>query len=152
MDYIKEAENYLKYYNDLYKSIEIMKKRRRYLIYGTGPKSPSTINYDITGIHSSGKYDEMINIIYEIQRIDDSIKETSEELKKIDEILDDISKDPECEFYGPVLRKWYIEKVPKEEIAEQIGYSSRQSIYTIKNLAIRKFAIRMFGIEALKAV
>lgn len=55
-------------------------------------------------------------------------------------------------MYGEVLKMWYVDKLPKEEIAEEVKYSSRQSIYDIKNKAIRKFAIRLFGLEALKMV
>jgi hypothetical protein len=47
---------------------------------------------------------------------------------------------------------WYIEELPKEKIAEIIGYSSKQSIYDIEAKAIRKFAIMLFGIDVLKAI
>jgi hypothetical protein len=47
---------------------------------------------------------------------------------------------------------WYVEKKAKEDIAEKLGYSHKQSVYEIKNKAIRKFAISLFGIVALQAM
>jgi transposase len=45
-----------------------------------------------------------------------------------------------------------IDKLPKEDIAEMIGYSSKRSVYDIREKAIRKFAVMMFGIKALQAL
>jgi hypothetical protein len=45
-----------------------------------------------------------------------------------------------------------VEKKAKEDIAEEIGYSHRQSVYENRNKAIRKFAGALFGIVALEAM
>ena len=47
---------------------------------------------------------------------------------------------------------WYVEKKAKEDIAEKVGYSHRQSVYEIRNKAIRKFAVALFGIVVLEAI
>ncbi|MBU5439481.1 hypothetical protein KQI42_15810 [Tissierella sp. MSJ-40] len=152
MNYIKEAENYLKHYGDMYESIENMDKEISRLIRESGPQDITAIQYDITGIPGGCKQDEAINVLFKIQILTENRHNTKKELEKIDKILDEISEEEGCEFYGQVLRKWYIERVPKEDIAESIGYSSRQSIYTLKGKAIRKFSIRLFGLEALKMI
>lgn len=43
---------------------------------------------------------------------------------------------------------WYVDKMDKEAIAEDIGHSqtSRKSVYEIKNKAIKKFAVSLFGV------
>jgi len=153
VNYIKEAEKYLYYYNELYRSLEHMRRERSRLIGKSCPSSDVVAKFDLTGVRASA-HDEAINDLYKIKVLTENIAETEKALAEVDKILEEISKDPGCELYGEVLRKWYIEKIPKEEIAEEIGYSenSRQSIYNIRNAAIRKFAVRLFGIGALKVV
>jgi hypothetical protein len=152
VNYIKEAENILWHYNDLYKSLVNLDKQIAKIISRSGPKELSAVALDLTGIHGSGKSDEAYNVLFELQKLKDCREGTAKELFKIDVLLDNISAEPGCELFGAVLRKWYIEKMPKEDIANEIGYSSKQSIYSLRAKAIRKFAIQMFGIEALKAI
>jgi hypothetical protein len=154
MNYIKEAENVLWYYNDLYRSIENIDREIARVVRKQGPSNLTAIAIDITGVSGGGGQDEAINMVYKIQTLTGNRERTQTELGEVDRILNDISQEPGCEYYGRVLRKWYIERVPKEEIAKQIGYSpsSRRSIYDIKGKAIRKFAVTLFGIEAVKIV
>lgn len=152
MNYIKEAENYLYHYADLYKSIENMDREISKLVRDSGPKDIKAMQYDADKVQTSCKQDEAFNTLFKIQTLTASRKETKKKLSEIEKLLKELSKDEGCELYGQVLRKWYIERIPKEDIAEQIGYSSRQSIYTLKSKAIRKFAIRLFGLEALKII
>ena len=151
MNYIREAENRLRYYRDLQGSIDEMHRRIGRLVGKAGPSSLTAINLDETGI-KSGHYDETINIIHEIQTLQKSIERTKDEIDEIHQILNEISQEPKCELYGMVLRKWYIEHVPKERIAHDLQYSSIQTVYSIKNKAIRKFAVRLFGIDSLNVV
>ncbi len=44
---------------------------------------------------------------------------------------------------------WYIEKLPKGMTADEIGYSSRKSMYLLRNEVINEFSIMVFGIRAL---
>jgi len=149
MNYIREAENYLYHYRDMKKSLDRLEKQISELVAKAGPKDLKAIALDATGIRNT-QQDEAINILYQLQVLIENKKRTEEKLKEIDKILDSISKDEGCELYGKVLRKWYIEQMPKEEIAEQIGYSSRTSIYTIRARAIRKLAVQLFGIGAVE--
>ena len=71
---------------------------------------------------------------------------------KVDSVLDSISQDSGCELYRKLLYMWYIEKKVKEEIVEELGYSHKQSVYELKNKAIVKFAVVLFGVVALKAI
>nr|DAM13526.1 MAG TPA: Protein of unknown function (DUF1492) [Caudoviricetes sp.] len=150
MNYIKEARHYLKYYGDMYRSLENMDKEISRLIRKTGPKEISAIAYSSEKVSGGAGQDEAINILFKLQKLINSREETSKKLKEIDDLLDDLEKG--YKYYGQVLRKWHIERTPKEKIAEEIGYSSRTSIYTLEAKAIRKFAVRLFGIDALKAI
>jgi hypothetical protein len=151
MNYIREAENVLWYYRDLYQSIELLTKRIGKLISNAGPSDISAMVLDDTGIRSK-KVDDALNVLFEIQKLTELRKETQEAIADVDKILNGFENEADCKYYGIVLRKWYIERVPKEDIAREIGYSSKQTIYDIKNRAIRKFAVMLYGIDALKVV
>lgn len=150
MNYIREAENYLYYYHDLHKSLQQIESQISRLIAKAGPKDISAVCYEQVKANPSPHQDETINVLFQLQKLIENRERTKQELEKIDRILDEISQDPGCELYGEILRKWYIERVPKEDIAEELGYSSRQSIYDLRAKAIRKFAVRLFGIGALE--
>lgn len=153
MDYIREAEKVLRHYRDLKYALDNLRHQIEIIIKRYGPSDAKIAQLDETGI-KCGHYDNTLNDMFKLQVLSENEKKTAEEIKKIDEILNQIEKEPGCEYYSQVLRLWYIEKVPKEEIAGLIGYSpnSRQSIYNIKDQAIRKFAVMYFGIGALKAM
>jgi len=151
MDYIKEAEKYLYNYQDLKRSIKTMERRILQLVEKTGPKDITAINLDTTGI-KAGKYDETINILFEIQKLQQSINETKAKLKEIDQLLDEMSNNPKRQMWGKVLKLWYIEGKTKEEIAEELGYSDRRNIYYLRDPAIRTFAVNILGIEGLKVI
>lgn len=155
MNYIKEAENVLWYYNDLYRSIENMNREIAKIVSRQGPSSLNAIQLDVTGIHGSGDADDnTYNLLFKLKTLTENYEKTTLELDEINKILDEISQDEGCERYGEVLRKWYIEKIPKEEIAKHLGYSvtSRTTIYDIRSRAIKKFAVRYHGIEVVKAI
>jgi hypothetical protein len=149
LDYIKEAEKRLLHYRDLEKSLKQLKRDISERILKSGPSELSAVSLDFTGI-SSGKVDDTCNMIYEINQLKECYFTTEKEVSKMDRLLADISKDPGCEQYGTLLKLWYVDKVGKEKIKDEMGYSSLQSVYDMKNKAIRKFAIRLFGINALK--
>ena len=153
MNYIREAEKYLWYYRDLQYSLKQLDREIERLKMEGAPRDIKALNYD--GMpHGQIYQDSMYNIAFKLQLCLRSREETLKELQEIDQILEDISKEKGCEDYGKVLRMWYIEKRTKEEIAEALNYStaSRQSIYQIRDRAIRKFAIRKFGLDALKVI
>lgn len=156
MNYIEEAEKYLRNYRHLRGSVETMRRERERLIGKAGPRGEENmaIALDAVGVGrgSAGEYDDAINLIWRIRELTENIQKTEERLKEIDRILEEISEGDGCEFYGRVLRAWYIDGIAKEDIAAEIGYESRTSIYTIRNRAIRKFAVRVLGIRALEAI
>lgn len=150
MDYIKEAEKRLWHYRDLEESIRQMDKSIARIISRSTPAELNAVAMDITGIRS-GRQDEAMNILFELQTLTETKKQTEEEIKEIADILKEISQEPECNLYGKVLYAWYVTRTEKDDIAKEIGYSRRQ-VYNIRNTAIRKFAVRILGIKALNAI
>ena len=115
------------------------------------PREVSAVNIDVTGIHSS-KPLNTLNQVYQLQKWQEIRERTIVEIEKIEESLSCICLDPGCERYRDVLYMWYVEKLDKEDIAERLGYSHRQSAYEIRNKAIKKFAVTLFGVIALEAI
>lgn len=117
----------------------------------TAPKEISAVSIDITGI-SALRPVNTLNQIYQLQKWQEMKTKTADEIAKVDEVLDSISQEPGCGRYKDILFMWYVEKLDKEDIAQKLGYSSRQSVYDLRNRAIKKFSIALFGIVALKAM
>ena len=150
MNYIQEAEKRLRHYRDLEHSIEQMNKDVARIIARSSPSELNAVAMDITGIRGS-RVDEACNILFELQTLQESINNTTEEIASINAILKEISREKDCHLYGKVLYLWYVKRAEKDDIAREIGYSRRQ-LYNIKDAAIRKFAVRILGIKALDAI
>ena len=148
MNYVKMAEDRLRYYRDMQRSIKNAESEIARLVRKAGPNELNAIQLDITGIRCS-KQDEAIDTLMKIMELKDCAEKTEEALKDIDFHLEEVSLGQGCELFGQVLRRWYIDEEPKEKIAEDLRYSERKSIYQIRERAIRKFAIQLFGIKAL---
>ncbi|VBB08419.1 Hypothetical protein LUCI_3691 [Lucifera butyrica] len=151
MNFIKEAENILLHYNDLHRSLTNIEKQITQLVTISRPKELSAITLEVTGIPAK-RVDETLNILYTLQTLQECKERTIGEFAKINKVLEDMGKEKGCELYGKVLRSWYIDKLAKEDIAEMIGYSTKRSVYDLRDKAIRKFAVMMFGIKALEVL
>ncbi|WP_341877607.1 DUF1492 domain-containing protein [Defluviitalea saccharophila] len=149
MNYIKEAENYLNHYKDLYFSIKIMEKQLDKIIKDAGPKDISSTQINDSGVRTAINQDEAINTLFKIKTLKENITETKKKLEEIDEILTDLKNDPESKIYADILRMWYIEGKSTPDILREVGYSERQ-FFNIKKEAIRIFAVRILGIKALE--
>lgn len=152
MNYIKEAENVLEHYTDLEYSMKNIEKRIIKLKYSGAPKELKASVLDDICIKVTPKHDETINILCELKILVDERCDVIKQLDEIDKFLQELSEDEGCELYGKVLRMWYIDKFSKEKIAGELFYECKQSVYNIRNKAIRKFTVRWFGITGLKAI
>lgn len=152
LNYVKEAEQILWHYRDLYCSVENLNHEIAMMVGSQGPKLLSVVTLDEAGIHGGGsRNDDAYNLIFRLKILTENRDTTLAELSKADRLLKNISQEPGCELYGEVLEHWYIKRTPKDDIADLTGYDVRH-IYRIKDKAIRKFAVRYFGLEAMKAI
>lgn len=151
MNCIREAENYLRYYRELHQSIEHADYMISKLKWQTAPKGMSAVSMDVTGVRA-GKPCNTLNQMYQLQMWQEMKQRTLVEIEKIDKVLESISQESGCERYKDILFMWYVEKKCKENIADEVGYSHRQSVYEIRNKAIKKFSVALFGVVALVAI
>src|SRR6056297_3844017 len=145
MNCIKEAEELLLNYRDMKYSIKRMEREIERL--ANGPKDIEAIQYDKPGSKKYYDQDETLNCLYKIKKLSDMKKQTEERIQEIDQVLNDIDKNPDCDFFKEVLLMWYVEKLSKDVIADEVGYSSRKSVYLLRNRAINKFSTMLFGLD-----
>lgn len=151
MNCIREAENYLRYYRELNHSLGHADRMIGKLVSQGWPKDLTAVSMDVTGVRAD-KPVNTLNQMYQLQKWQEMRERTQEEIDRIEVSLQGICLDPGCDRYRDILFMWYVEKRDKEDIAESMGYSHRQSAYEIKNKAIKKFAVALFGVMALEAM
>lgn len=148
MDYVREAIEYLKSYNDLEKAKNNLAVTIRELRDVTGIK---TVNLDgmPPGGSGAGFDDVMINNMYRLQVAEKNLKDTIRNMRRIEKILEDLNQGVGNEPHGKLLRLWFIENFTKEKIAEILDVSVRH-VFRMKNIAIRRLAIQLHGINVIK--
>lgn len=144
MDIIKDAESYLEGYYDLKNSIINITKEIELL--DEDIKSIKNLDYSGMSHRSEVSHsdDRLVNLLYKKQVKESLLERTKEKVAFIDNILTKLSKEED----GKVLKAYYIDTLRKEELEKAIG-SSERNIYRMKNKALRRFAIQLFGIVAL---
>jgi hypothetical protein len=150
VDYIREAEKYLSNYKRLEKAIENLS----FELSKTNMMRTSnniTQQFEPTGIKSSRNDMDAEMQLLQWTQLKAMQTETQEELNNIDYNLKYISLDSGCEFYGKLLRMWYIDKTDIMAISQEVGYSKRQ-LYEHKAKAIKALSIQLFGKRALVAI
>ena len=148
MNYIHEAVEELEEYNRLKCSLANLAEEIRD-IKSTMPDVKAVVIDDMP--HGSGpnmQDDIIVNKLFILQKKKQEYIYTKRRIRRIDRILDNISKDKGCEKYGKLLKLWYIEKWDKEDIATELICTER-NIYYLKGKAIRKFAIELNGIDVI---
>ena len=161
MNYISEAEERLKNYRILVKSIYSLKKDIERLHHRVVPSQTGAQTYDSVGVKVSKKKRDAYDDIYEYAQLNDHLQETEQAVKSIDNALRHVSKEPGCAKYEELLRMWYIgiqepddgdmpnfTRYEREEVAG-ILHTEIRAVYVKKEKAIKKFAILLFGIKAL---
>lgn len=145
MDYVKEAEKYLRYYANLKKSVAHAEYMIERLTYKSRPKEVCAVVNDVTGVaaHCPGN---TLQEIYELQRWQEVCEKSAREVEHIETLLDGLEQKERR-----ILQMWYLERLDKFKIAIEMDCSERNVFY-LKSKAVRNFAVNLFGILALKAL
>lgn len=151
MDYIREAVEYLKCYGDTQRSIINLKEEITKL---DAELKGSAITYkDMpSGGGVVAAEDIMLNKIFRKEQAEKELKESIFIAKRIDRILSEMDTENENDKHGLILRRCFIERnkeIDMDRIADEMGYS-RRHFYRIRQTALKKFAIQLFGITVIK--
>ena len=145
INYVKEAERLLNARRNMERSVENLERRLSQLIKRGGPGNVSAI--DLSKPFTSSTYTaDTIGNCLDIVMTQKAIRETQEDIENIDIAIKQLDKRD-----STLLRMWYIDGATKEEIAAELSYSSRSSVYDIKKSAVSAFALLYYGTPALVA-
>ncbi len=153
LDYIKESETILKNCRKLLIAIKNLEARRSELLKKGGPKELKAQSYSKPSIQKFNYSEDTFNQMCEVADLNNQIKETKREVILVNKILKQIKKEDE-QLYNFIKIKYIKEpKISMSSIAEKLGYSpdSNDTIYKIKERALKEFAILYFGVNALKS-
>lgn len=148
MDYKKEAERYLHHYRDLKQSLRHINYQIKNIQWETAPLPIHAVEIDRSGIRA-GKTINTMDQFYRLMRWEENRKRTEKSIKEIDDALTAITKEKGCENYKRILEMWYCDKKDKYEIAAMVGVN-RRTVYKIRDKAIKKLAVILFGIDAIR--
>lgn len=148
MDYKREAIEYLKSYKDTLNSVRNL--REEISILDAELKGSAITYTDMPGGGGVVPADDiMINKIFRKALAERGLKESSITIKRIDRILESLNDE---DRHGDMLRRSFIERLSDkdiEELADEFGYSRRQ-FYRVREKALKRFAIQLFGIIVIK--
>lgn len=142
INYFDAAENTLRARGMLETALgNLERKKKRILRYGAPSEYPSA---DMSKPYTSSKVvNDTLTECVELAEVVREITITREKIEEIDRALGQLDGDD-----ARILRLWYIERKSKEEITESVSYSSRTSVYDLRNKAVANFALLYFGAGA----
>ena len=99
----------------------------------------------VSGSGSSGAEDKLISNIVERQRLDCNFQAIEKLVLQVEKALSMLSEQEQL-----VLNRFYVNRSSGyvDRLCEELGYEAR-NIYNIKDAALRKFTISMYGLVDL---
>lgn len=134
IDYFKEAEKMLIELPTLKKSICNLQDRKSMLAkYAIEPPAQG-------GKKQRAELSNSESIWLEYKQTLKQIEYTHGLINHIEQILNQLDSEERL-----ILKFWYIEHRPKEQILETMHIESLTTLYNIKNKAVRRFAMLFYG-------
>lgn len=145
INYFKAAERALTERGNLERAVENLERRKEGVIRRAGPGGIRVTDYSRPYVSGGGANDTLAECL-ELSEIMREIEQTKETIAHIDHVLGQLEPSD-----AALLRAWYVDGKPKEEIAADLAYSSKTSVYDLRNKAVSSFAILYFGAGALSS-
>lgn len=143
INYFKSAERTLSERANLEKALANLERRKDRLLRKGTPSDNVLTDYARPYV-SGGGANAALSDMLDLAEITKEIALTRETIEEIDAVLGQLEPTD-----ADLLRAWYIEHKSKEEIAEELAYSSKTSVYDLRNKAVSAFAVLFFGAGAL---
>ena len=137
INYFDAAENTLRSRSMLEKALKNLMRRQERIMRHNAPSGYPSLDTSKPYTSTKSVNDALTDCI------EREINCTKDKIDEIDSVLQQL--DPQD---AELLRLWYIERKSKEEIAAQVNYASRTSIYDLRNKAVAGFAVLYFGADA----
>lgn len=145
MNYIGDAIEYLKNYENLKKAIDNLENDIKELKAELNAGQVKGIEYsDMPKGDSPGLPDDnIINKMYMLQIKRKEYAITKKTIEKMDKVLSGLSKEDER-----ILRAWYIDGLRGDTVYKHTLCSER-NFYRCKSNALKNFAVQLHGIRAI---
>lgn len=145
MNYFKDAEQLLASVPALELARENLQNRFERLVESGKPPATLTINPEKyqTSKASNDAMSEFLDVVL----CKHQISETEKTIAEIYKVLCQIPKE-----HKALLEMWYIKKLPKEKIMEQLHIDGLKTVYSLRNKAVSEFALRYYGAPALNSL
>jgi hypothetical protein len=145
MNYIGEAIDYLKNYENMQRALENLEMDIKELKANINAGQIGAIEYSDMpkGGGNSLPGDEIINNLYVLQVKRRQYSLTKRAIEKMDLVLSKLPPEDE-----KILRYWYIDGLRGDTVYEHTNCSER-NFYRCKNQALKTFAIQLHGLPAV---
>lgn len=147
MDYIREAVEYLRNYDNCV--IALSKLKDEIYSLKVDLKSTKEISYsDMPHGSGAGEPDDVIvNKMFRLQQAESEYKETYKMVKRMDKVLENFKNTNE--LYYKILKGYFLDHYTEEQLQKDFNYTDRH-IRRLKQNGLKVFAIQLFGIKAMK--
>lgn len=145
MDYIRDAIEFLKNYDNLKTSLDNLKNDIQELKAELAVGQIGAMEYSDMpkGDSSQLPDDKLVNKMYALNVKQKEYSITKKTIEKMDKVLSKLPKEDE-----KILRAWYIEGLRGETVYKHT-FCSERNFYRCKNQALRTFAVQLHGINAI---
>lgn len=146
VDYLKEAEEELRSYNDFSNSLISIKEELE--IIDSELKNVKTMNYDsIPGSCAVQSDDRIVNLIYKKQVKEESYELTLAKVRHIQKIFEMLcDSNDKQNIDAELLKQYYLDQNQIADICDDLKVSER-TFRRRKYIALRRFARQLFGIK-----
>jgi RNA polymerase sigma factor (sigma-70 family) len=144
MNYIREAIDYLRNYQDLKIAAENLEDKINEL-NGSLEGYKEINNSGMPGGGGSSAPDDAIcNLIFQRDKSIENLDDTNKAIVKIENALSKLSEEEK-----KILIKSYSQEMTDTQISDELNIS-RRTFYRYRSEAIRKLAVQLFGIQVIK--
>lgn len=146
INYFAEAEKTLRARGYLESALGNLTRRRERIISESAPSGYPSPDFS-KPYASTSAVNDALSACVELAEVEREVALTKKTIAEVDTVLGQLE-----EADARLLRLWYIERKSKDEIAEEVVYTSASTIYDLRNKAVAQFALLYFGAGALAAM
>lgn len=136
----KAAVEVLEQYRSNREGIRALKVKMQRLSLRTGPKELTATAYDNVGGSVYPYHKSVLEIANEIEEIKMNIADKIAMMEIVEDALMIVGMGKQAEYFADILIMRHVDGWSMCEIADKLGYASRQTIYNQYNRAMAKFA------------
>ena len=146
INYFAEAEKTLRARGYLESALGNLTRRRERIISESAPSGYPSPDFS-KPYASTSAVNDALSACVELAEVEREVALTKKTIAEVDTVLGQLE-----EADARLLRLWYIDRKSKDEIAEEVVYTSASTIYDLRNKAVAQFALLYFGAGALASV